>query len=218
MFLQNLNSKAKKNLKFINWLRWIERLLARRGILTDTDSCAYGKTHLVSKAEKVGGGWMFYSQGCSGCAISRMGLEVKGTGKPLPRGAPNCALLSGPLFSMTEVKNGKQIYLPFIIVEEKEKPVYLKKIVPASIPGLRSRKPRPRGSNLLSHAYGTGGGSGGGGQIKIGNYAFNPNDMVNLEIDGVNHQYPAHVVQGLLHQTAQELQAIQNPPLEPEEM
>lgn len=110
--------KKSKNSRYIHWLEWVQKLLAKKGIDSDIDSCAYGRTHLVSRAKPVGGGWSFYSQACSGCAASKAGLDaVKKYGIPLPDGAPNCALLSGPLFSLTKVHNGEEFNLPFVATE-----------------------------------------------------------------------------------------------------
>lgn len=119
-----LKSPKTKNDRTIHWLEWVKKLLTRKGIDIDIDSCAYGKTHLVSRAKPIGGGWLFYSQGCSGCAHSRIGLEAIG-GK-LPKGAPNCAMLSGPLLSLTKVQNGTKFLLPLTRKEDKVKPKIFK--------------------------------------------------------------------------------------------
>ncbi len=125
-------SKANKNSKIIHWLKWVQKLLAKKGIATDIDSCAYGQTHLVSRAKPIGGGWMFYSQACSGCAVSKLGLtSLKNMDNKLPKGAPNCALLSGPLFSLTRVKNGTVFNLPFINEENLNLPVSGKLLPPS---------------------------------------------------------------------------------------
>ena len=114
MFWPNLtnNTTRNKTNKIINWMKWVQKLLARKGILSDIDSCAYGKNHLVSHAKPIGGGWMFYSKGCSGCPISYMGMQLFELGKELPKGAPNCAFLSGPLFSLTKISDNTIITLP----------------------------------------------------------------------------------------------------------
>lgn len=152
----------RQNKKFIKWLTWLEDVFRRRGVLIDTDSCAYGKTHLVSKAEKIGGGWMFYSKSCSGCPISRREAQLFKETKKVSPTAPNCALLKSPLFSQTEVKNGQEVELSFI--QENKKPAMVTAVPYAS----RKKKNR---DGIVLHASGGGGsgdthaGGSGGGQV-----------------------------------------------------
>lgn len=107
-----------KQLKFINWLIWLERVFTRRKILIDTDSCAYGKTHLVSKAQKIGGGWMFYSLSCSGCPLSKEEMSRFRVYKKVSPMAPSCALLKSPLFSPKEVKDNEEVGLELFTVTD----------------------------------------------------------------------------------------------------
>lgn len=104
MFLSKLfaNKQTLNLIKKIKWLGWAQKVLAKRGIETDIDSCAYEKQHLVSNVKPIGGGWMFYSKACSGCAISKIGLNMK----KLPKGAPNCALLKFPLLTREKPEEG----------------------------------------------------------------------------------------------------------------
>ena len=117
--------EVSKKIKFINWLNWLEKLFSRKRILVDTDSCAYGKDHLVSKVRKVGGGWMFYSLGCSGCPMSRQEIKRFRQHKKVSKLAPNCMLLKSPLFSNKEIKDGEIFSLPVNIttpsIQEKSK-------------------------------------------------------------------------------------------------
>ena len=109
MFSTNFLPKGRLSaLKQLHWLEWAQKILAKRGIATDTDSCAYGKTHLASNVQPVGGGWMFHSKACSGCTISNFGL----LDKKLPKGAPNCIILKSPLLTPEPVKEGEKIKLP----------------------------------------------------------------------------------------------------------
>lgn len=110
---------ASKKLKFINWLNWLEKLFSRKRILIDTDSCAYGKSHLVSKVKKIGGGWMFYSLGCTGCPMSKLEIKRVKQHKKVSKLAPNCMLLKSPLFSAKEMKEGEIFALPPIDIIDK---------------------------------------------------------------------------------------------------
>lgn len=150
MFLPNLPPVVNKNKtsKIIKWLEWVQKLVAKRGIVSDIDSCAYGKTHLVSRAKPVGGGWMFYSKGCTGCPASKLGITLFNQDKEIPKGAPNCAILSGPLFSLVRVNNNTLINLPFT-----------KKDTPSSfgIPAVAKAPKKLKTHNTLSGSDGSGG-------------------------------------------------------------
>lgn len=111
-------NNANKQLKFINWLAWLEKIFTRKKILIDTDSCAYGKTHLVSKAKKIGGGWMFYSLSCSGCPLSKEEMSRFRLYKKVSPMAPSCALLKSPLFYPKEVKDNEEVELELYTITD----------------------------------------------------------------------------------------------------
>lgn len=120
LFFTPIRPKANtlKQLKFMSWLMWLEKLFTRKKILIDTDSCAYGKTHLVSKAKKIGGGWMFYSLSCSGCPLSKEEMSRFKIYKKVSPMAPSCALLKSPLFSPREIKDNDEVTLELYTVTD----------------------------------------------------------------------------------------------------
>jgi len=87
------------------WRLWAYRILRRKNFPIDLSICAYGKSHIVERTKPFGGGYIFWSKACSGCAIGQAIIDIKKR-KNIEPDKAHCRFLESGLLTRDQIKTG----------------------------------------------------------------------------------------------------------------